>query len=686
VKPGRNDRCGCGSGRKYKECCGRLSAETPAGGQHSPRQLLPAPAEIQKLVALLHAGRDAELELKATELLNHHSNSGLVWQLLSVALTRQNKDPLQALQMAARWLPADAGVHNNLGNALARLGRLDEAVANFRHALRLNPEFAEAQNNLGHALLDLRQPDAAAWIFRRAIELNPIFAEAHDNLGSALLELGHEDEAIASFRRALALEPQFCESHSNLGNALLGMGDIASSLASFRRSLEINPQFSEAHNNLGNAFRGLGQLADAEASYRRALVINPNFADAYCNLGITLRLQGRTSEAQDSCRRALELKPQSAATYVVLAESSADQGNFVEAAKWLEDAKSIEPESPEVWAAIARLRKMGHPDKAWLAQAQRIAKQKLPPRREIQLRYAMGKYFDDVRDFEQAFDNFRRANELTKLRRESYDSEQLTRIVDLVIRAYDAGWVRRLRPNSPESPRPVFIVGMPRSGTSLAEQILASHPAVFGAGELTFWSGALAGYQIAALGAEASDVVLPTMAEEYLQLLQRLSSDALRVVDKMPTNFAFLGMIHAALRNARIIHLRRNPADTCLSIYFQHFEATAAYASDLEDLAHYFVEYRRLMSHWRSVLPEHVILDVPYEGLVEHQEAWTRRMLEFVDLPWASQCLDFHETSRTVITASKWQVRQAMTHSSVERWRNYEKFLGPLRQLMDVTD
>jgi tetratricopeptide (TPR) repeat protein len=646
----------------------------------------PPPLSIQmkQLVALLNAGRHAELEVKARELLDLHPNSGAAWQVLSTALTRQGKDSLHALQTAAQLLPEDAGVHNNLGNAFGRLGRLDEAVANYRRALLLSPEFAEAHSNLGHALLDLRLPDAAALSIRRAIELKPRYAEAHDNLGSAMLELGQPNEAVASHRRALEIEPLFCEAHNNLGNAWLELGSVESAVASYRRALEINPRFAEAYNNLGNALRGLGQLDDAEASYRRAIDINPYFAEAYCNLGIALRLQGRTTEAQDSCRKALELKPQSAATYAVLAESSADQGNFAEAAKLFERAMSVEPESAEIWAGIVRLRKMTHADGAWLAQAQRIAGQGLPPRQEIGLRYAIGKYFDDVEDFEQAFANFCRANELTKLRRPPYDGEQLTKIVDLVISAYGAGWVSRPRPNPLESARPIFIVGMLRSGTSLAEQILASHPAVFGAGELTFWNNALASYQIFALSAEASDTVLPRMAEDYLRLLQRLSSGALRVIDKMPTNFPFLGLIHAALPNARIIHLQRNPVDTCLSIYFQHFEATASYANDLEDLAHYYTEYLRVMRHWRSILPGHVILEVPYEGLVDDQEAWSRRMLEFVGLPWDPSCLNFHKTNRTVITASKWQVRQAITRTSVGRWRNYTKVLGPLQHLMDL--
>jgi hypothetical protein len=225
---------------------------------------------------------------------------------------------------------------------------------------------------------------------------------------------------------------------------------------------------------------------------------------------------------------------------------------------------------------------------------------------------------------------------------------------------------------------------MLRSGTTLAEQILASHPDVFAAGELTYWNTASATYQPSALNTPASGTLLRKLADDYLRLLEDLSHDALRVIDKMPTNFAFLGLIHAVFPNARIIHMRRNPIDTCLSIYFQDFEAAVSYANDLEDLAHYYTEYLRIMKHWRLVLPEEAILDVSYEGLVNDQEAWSRRMLEFIGLPWDPRCLDFHETQRTVLTASKWQVRQKITGASVLRWRNYQKFLGPLLRLTEL--
>jgi hypothetical protein len=231
---------------------------------------------------------------------------------------------------------------------------------------------------------------------------------------------------------------------------------------------------------------------------------------------------------------------------------------------------------------------------------------------------------------------------------------------------------------------------MLRSGTTLAEQILASHPQVFGAGEQTFWSEVAA----AAVSNQAaghvpamrmSDAALADLGDRYLQALRALSADALRVVDKLPTNFLLLGLIHAALPGARVIHLLRHPLDTCMSIYFQHFEASNTYTNDLCDLAHYYGEYWRLMKHWRSVLPADAMLEVPYEGLVADLPTWARRMLEFIGVSWDSRCLDFQRTARPVVTASKWQVRQKLFDSSVGRWRHYEPFIAPLRPLLELT-
>jgi tetratricopeptide (TPR) repeat protein len=626
-------------------------SEQPRSDALSPADAADAltAAEAGRLVAMINAGRFADVENMARELLERHPNSGLAWKVLGVSLKTRGRDALHALQRAVALLPDDAEARSNLGNALRDQGQLEEAAASYRRALELKPDYAGAHSNLGNVLLDLRRPDDAIASYRRALEIKPDYAQAHNNLANTLRSLGRLDEAAASYRRALALEPLY----------------------------------AEAYNNLGVALRDSGRLDEAAASYRRALEIKPDLAEALSNLAIVQRVQGRIAQAQASCRRALEIDPNAATATVFLAELHADEGQFAEAEALFKRAISIDPDSPQAWSGIARLRKMTADDAAWLAEAQRIAGLPLPPRQEAYLRYAIGKYFDDVKAYDQAFLSVQRANELTKRYTVAHDRQQLTQAVDRMMRFYDRTLINQARIDANPSQRPVFIIGMPRSGTTLAEQILASHPKIAGAGELPFWNDAAAGYKSAARDGGTSGGATAKLAEDYLRLLADLSPNALRVIDKMPANFLFLGLIHSALPNARILHMCRNPIDTCLSIYFQHFEIAYSYANDLEDLAHYYTEYSRVMEHWRSTLPENAILDVPYEGLVEDQEAWSRKMLEFIGLPWDPICLDFHRTERAVITASKWQVRQRISKSSVGRWRNYERFLGPLLRLTE---
>ncbi|HWX80962.1 MAG TPA: tetratricopeptide repeat protein [Steroidobacteraceae bacterium] len=633
---------------------------------------------------MLHAGRYVELESTLCELLERHPDSGAAWQMLGVALARQGKNSVHASAMAAKLLPTDAGAHNNLGNALARLGQWDQAVASYGRALSFKPDFSDAHSNLGNAFSELGQFEAAAASYRRALEINPQLFEAHNHLGNALRLLYRPAEAAASYRRALEIQPDFAEAHSNLGNVLVDLGQLNEALASYRRALTLKPNFAEAHNNMGSLLRGFGQLAEAIASYRRALVLKPDFAEAHSNLGIALRLLGRTVEAEASCRRALEINPKLTAAVAALAETHADRGLFAEAEEIFKRIISIEPESPEGWAGISSLRKMSVDDAAWLTVAQKIASQQLSPRREAYLRYAIGKYFDDVQDFDQAFSSFRRANELAKQYGATHDRRAVEQAVDQITRLYDRSWLSEAGTFTMKPERPVFIIGMLRSGTTLAEQILASHPAVYGAGELPYWTNAFAAYKPSADGSGTSAALLRRLAADYLRLLQDLSADARHVLDKMPANFWALGLIHAALPGARIIHMRRNPIDTCLSIYFQRFETGVSYANDLEDLAHYYTQYLRLVTHWRTILRADSILDVTYEDLVENQDAWTRKMLAFIGLPYDARCVDFHLTNRTVITASKWQVRQKISASSVDRWRNYEKFISPLLKLREL--
>lgn len=671
--------------------------------------------QIEALLTLLNRGRPEDAERGARALLNKHAHAGILWKILSAALMTQGKDALEAQRTTSELMPNDAEAHSMLGAALHDRGRWIEAAASYHRALELNPRSLEVQNNLGNVLLALGRFAEAVECYRSALQLKSDDAETHSNLGNALRQLGRPTEAIASCRRAIRLDPTLGAAHDNLGLALAARGHFEEAVASYRHSLTLNPDNATAVGALGNALRDLGELRqavscyvratqlepkrpasyhdlgnvlmelgrldEAAIAYQKALALEPSHEPARLNLCAILRQQGNPAAAQALCLAALADRPESAEALTVLGELYTDAGRFPEAQELFQRAIGIDPTLPNAWSLIATHRKMTVADASWLQGTERLIASRLPLRHEIRLRYALGKYFDDIERYDDAFDNFRRANELTKRYGSVYDRTAQTRRVDELIGRFNASFLREgaVRQASTsgraDSALPVFIIGMPRSGTSLTEQILASHPAVFGAGELDFWDKAMTVHDREAWGPIAG------LASEYLLRLAILGGGARRVVDKMPANFMNVGLIHAALPNARIIHMRRHPIDTCLSIYFRHFPRSHSHANDLEDLAHYYGEYLKVMAHWRAVLPETRLLEIPYEALIVDPEGWIRRMLDFIGLPWDAQCLEFYRTERTVITASKWQVRQPINTTSVERWRNYQKFIDPLRCL-----
>ena len=253
-------------------------------------------------------------------------------------------------------------------------------------------------------------------------------------------------------------------------------------------------------------------------------------------------------------------------------------------------------------------------------------------------------------------------------------------VVDDLMRVYTRAAIAATAASS-TSTKPVFVVGMPRSGTTLVEQIIASHPAAAAAGELDFWIDAMHRHEAVLRHNPPNETLKQKLATAYLRLLDGHSADALRVVDKAPLNADYLGVIHSVFPQARVIHVRRHPIDTCLSCYFQPFSSALAFTMDLSDLAHYYQQYHRLVTHWHTLLPPEYVLEVRYEDLISDQEKWTRKIIDFLDLEWDARCLDFHATQRTVKTASAWQVRQKAYRSSIGRWRSYERFIGPLQKL-----
>ena len=490
-------------------------------------------------------------------------------------------------------------------------------------------------------------------------------------------------EAAEGYEELLRLEPRHAVAHSNLGAAFCNLGRFAEAEAHLRQAIQLNPKFADPYSNLGTVLRWRGAVSESEAPLRRALKLKPAHLNAQINLSGTLLLMGRWREAKTLLEKVVRSAPRNVAALVTLGQIVAPEGRFAEAEELFRRAAEIDPQAPAPWAALVWLRKMKPEDAAWVERAEKMAAGGLVPLEEATLRYAMGKYYDDLGDFKLAFRSYQRANVLRKMVVGPYDREARTRFVDDMIRSYTRETLLARREGASDSRRPVFVVGMPRSGTSLVEQIIASHPSAKGAGELPFWSDAMRRHEQDLRPVPVGAPLAGKLATAYLRILNAHSPDALRVVDKATFNSEYLGVIHCVFPQARMIYVRRDPIDTCLSCYFTQLSGQMNFTLDLADLAHYCRQHQRLVEHWRSVLPSGILLDVPYEELVADQESWTRKMVDFVGLEWDERCLDFHRTQRTVTTASYWQVRQKIYKNSVARWRNYKEFIGPLLSLRD---
>lgn len=501
--------------------------------------------------------------------------------------------------------------------------------------------------------------------------------------GITSMERGAYAEAIAAFQRLLETDPHHAIALNNLGAAHSKQSQYKQAEKYFRAAIKERPDFTEAFSNLGMVTRWRGYFEDSEKSLRSALQLDRGHFDARVNLGMTLALLNRFHEARGHFKKVLKARPLNTEALFGMAQIASMEGRFDEAEKILKRVLQINPKMPAAWAALSGLRKMAPSDDAWLQSAEALAASVIAPMEAATLRFAMGKYHDDLGQFAQAFEHFRNANELLKPIADVYDRASRTTFVDDQIHLYSRKKIAAAASGACASMKPVFVVGMMRSGTSLTEQIIASHPIAKGAGELEYWSSVTRDHWDA-IKHELFLIDEPTkkiVAESYLRTLERVSGEALRIVDKAPINSEYLGVIHSVFPNARIIYMKRDPIDICLSCYFQNFSLAQSFTLDLADIVHYYQQHHRLINHWRTILPPGTILDVPYEELVADQEGWTRRILDFIDLDWDPRCLDFQLTDRPIMTASFWQARQKIFNTSVQRWRNYEEFVEPLLAL-----
>ena len=548
----------------------------------------------------------------------------------------------------AKRYPDEPFFPNLLGAANASLGRLAPAEKYYTEALRLRPDYAEAHNNLGLVLYQRGKLDEAVASCRKALELKPDYADAYNNLGNMLNDLGDYDEAVASYEKALAIRPDYAEAHGNLGNALNNLGDSEAAIASFEKALKLNPSYAEAYSNMGAALNDLGRPHEAVASFEKALRIRPDFAAARNSLGAALKALGKFEEAIASYHEALRIKE-----------------DFCEAHLNLSMVKEYRDGDFQI-EEMLRL----------------IERDDLPDKDRMRLSFALGKAHDDLRDYDKAFAYLEVGNRLRK-RALGYELSASETMFSH-IRSIFSSDIAPLSPprdgDETDVPTPIFVLGMPRSGTTVVEQILAAHSRVYAAGELELLSRAISA--IVRSTTRPSIDQLRAIREAYLSGLRGIGAAERFITDKLPLNFLWIGYIATALPEAKIVHVKRDPRATCWSNFKHYFSRRGTgFSNDLRDIAEFYLMYAELMEFWHAKFPGK-IYDLGYESLTEHQKPETERLLEHVGLNVEARCMDFHEVDRSVRTASATQVRKRMYRGSSEAWRRYEKHLAPMLQVL----
>jgi tetratricopeptide (TPR) repeat protein len=617
--------------------------------------------------------------------------------------------------------PTDVNILGMRGAVLVKLKRYEEAEESLRHTIRLAPTFAKPHEDLGYVLLELKRPREAADILRNAVRLDPGLEQAHFNLGRALAMLGHGGEADEAFEKSFSLNPERGKLALAAEHHKAGRLEEAERL--YREILRENPVNVDAIRMLGRVALGASRNADAERLFRRAIKIAPDFAGALTDLGRLCKEQNRFEEAIECFERVIDLEPDNPQAYFQLAGTLAPAALTYRAIEAYEKALELNPKFPgarlglghtlktvgrqeeaiaayrecirlrpdngESYWSLANLKTYRLSDDDIAAMEERLTRDGLSQQSRVNFLFALAKAWEDREDYAQAWGYYAEGNAVQRMQ-EKYDPVATEVMHDAIVEVFDEELLREKSGGGHPDRSPIFIIGLPRSGSTLIEQILASHSEVEGTSELPY-VGRVAtslnrnradGINYPHAVRELSAEHFRALGQDFLELARMHRTEgAARFIDKMPNNFPAVGFLHLILPNAKIIDARRYPLDSCLGCYRQLFAKGQTFTYDLNDIGEYFLEYERMMEHWQAVLPGRV-LTVQYEALVNDVEREVHRLLDHCELPFEDACLRFYQTERPVRTASSEQVRQPIHNRSIGFWRNYEDQLGHLKEIL----
>ena len=686
---------------------------------------------MQRVSQLQEVGQYAQAENIIQQILEVHPTHAHLWHLFGIIAYQDGKimTGIERIKQAIAYDSQVSVFHSNLGEMFRLMKAFPMSIQHGQKAVDLDPLSVVGWSNLGIAYYDVKDYEQAQACHHRALAINPQLSCSLNNLGSIYKALNNNQQAMVYYQAAIEASPDFLEPLNNLAAILLHEKAFSQAYSYLNKVISMAPNFVEAHCNMGFTLLGLEKMDNALHYFERALALKPDYAEAYYGVAKIYLLRQHFIEAEHAILKAIRINPRLGDFYQCLASIYHEQGKSAQALEYLEQAFALDNASASlylnqgsIWmdlgnlsnaeAAFARAAEDDNIENRIgahysLIQLRRIKTdnasfnnllaisrdiQAVPENQLAYLYFALGKCYEDLEEWTQAFRYFSKGCQV-KRSQITYNIQQQVSLANEIRQVFTPQVVDSLRNHANPSAFPIFIIGMPRSGTTLIEQIISSHPHVYGAGELKYLNEILdtpfktteAIYHYPNNLVHFSPEVLKTIAKKYLAYVQRFSTEVVHVTDKMPYNYMAIGVIHALLPNARIIHVKRNPLDTCLSCYTKLFTNGQYYSYDLTELGHYYRCYEHIMDHWRQLLPDDAWLEIEYETVVGNLEAEAKRLLDFCGLRWDPACLTFYQTNRTVRTASFAQVRQPVYTSSLQRWRRYENELAPLRRVLDQT-
>lgn len=581
---------------------------------------------------------------QAKDIAGKHFYTGKILQA-----SGEHEKAIMAFKTAIKLNSGIYGAHRFLGLSLEMLGKFDEALYCYQQSLQSNPTDPNILYYIGNIYNKMGEPGRALKAYQKAISLAPDFAEALNHMAIIYRNQGLYQQAMELCRKSLSIRPDSAEIHNNAGNIQCKLGNQQAALQFYQTAVELKPSLWEAHYNIGSLLKIDGQLEPAIKAYRLAILHKPDFYQAMNGLGDAYRVQGDHDAAMSAYENALAVNNQCVASY----------------------------------RYMTVIRKYTKKDRYIVGMESLLSSPELNPSDRIALNFALGKAHEDLRQYDVAFRYLAEGNRI-KRTTFNYDEIDNSRLFANIKKAFTKTFLKNRSGWGKDDATPIFIIGMPRSGTSLVEQILSSHPDVHGAGELSNLDRILSTYgkrilkrTYPAFSAKLTRNDCLKMGTAYIEGIRKLNRHGTFITDKMPQNFLFAGLIKIILPKAKIIHCVRNPMDTCFSIFKNDFSRLHPYAYDLNEIGGYYQLYQGLMRHWHRVMPD-FIHDVHYEKITAEPEKQVRRLLNCCGLQWNDQCMMFHRSRRPVLTASTAQVRRPIYRDSVELWKNYEQDLQPL--------